>query len=312
MPRSKTLHFVRKRITITQPNDPTNTNPHSGEMDIAAMLSQQLGRTIKQNQNFRIVGWGAYLTTDATGDLDLGLAASVNLGFCPTTKFSKAGHKMLQDAYWKQSSFREGLGVNSRYDEFEVSLLQGNADSRTSTVYVGGKSDANPEVCVLYGAYDEDGSDRKISAQAMVDAKMPVKAAGVLIEDDLIFDDQVNYKEAKFTSHFPPMVSLGATAHLSAQNFYDNDVLIDDIYPMGASASSTLNMLPEENHLNCLAGRVFYNATVLPEDDISVIADSLFLYITIAVEGWAPLHYKPKKRSRRMSGRKRTYRRSKK
>lgn len=307
MARSKNLYFIRKRITIEQPNDPTNTNAHTGEIDIATLLSKQLGRTIKQNQNFRVVGWGAHLGTTAAGDLDLGLAASVNLGFCPTTKFSKKGHKMLQDAYWKQSNFRQGLGVNSRYDEFEVALMEQFSDDRTSTVFVGGKDDPNAETCVLYGLYDDSGSDRKISAEAMINAKNPVKQGGVLIEDDLLFDDEIHYKPAKFDSHFPPMVNLGATATLSSQQFYDHNIGFDTDYPMGAIATDTLHMM-EDNHLNVLAGRIYYNTTVLPRDDVSVVADQLFLYITIAVEGWGPLHYRPKKLKRgRKYGSKRRY-----
>lgn len=310
MPRSKNLHFIRKRFTITQPNDPTNTTPSSGEIDIATLLSQQLGRTIKQNQNFRVVGWGAHLGTNAEGDLDLGLAASVTLGYCPTTKYSKAGHKMLQDAYWKQSSYREGLGVKSLYDEFEVSLLEGNHDERTSTVYVGGKDDANPETCVLYGPYDDSGSDRQISAQAMVNAKLPVRYRGSLVEKDLLFDDEIFYKAAKFSSHFPPMANIGCSATLSSGNFFDNDPFIDDVYPENAMATDSLHMLPD-HHINMLAGRVYYQATVLPEDDLQVIADELYLYITLAVEGWSPLHYRRKKKGGKKSrGRKsrRTYR----
>jgi len=307
MARSKTLHFIRKRILITQVNDPTNVNATSGEMDIATLLSQQLGRTIKQNQNFRLVGWGAHLGSSGEGDLDLGLAGSVTLGYCPTTKYSKAGHKMLQNAYWKQSAYRKGLGVNSRYDEFEVSLLEKYHDDRTSTVYVGGKDDANPETCTLYGEYDDSGFDRQISAQAMVNAKMPVKQNGVLVEKDLLFDDEVNYKPAKFTSHFPPMANIGCHATLSSGNFFDNDVLIDDVYPENAMANSSLYML-DNNHINVLAGRVHYAVTVLPEDDLQVIADELYLYITLAIEGWGPLHYqKGGKKSRGRKSR-RTYR----
>lgn len=315
MARSKTLHFIRKRIEITQPNNPAD-DTITGEIDIASLLSKQLGRTIKQNQNFRVVGWGAYLTANPSADLDQGLATSVQLAFTPTTKWSKKGHKMLQDAYWKQSNFRKGLGVNSRYDEFEVSMFRGNADTRTSTVYVGGPNDPLAETCTLYGMYDADGSTRTISAQAMVDAKHPMSGAasrsGSLWEDDLIFDDIVNYKPAKFDSHFPQAVNLGCTATLSSMLFYDHDILVDEIYDGQGIASDSMHLL-DNNHLNVLAGRVYYHTTVLPRDDENVLADGLYLYITLAVEGWSPLHYKPKKRlkrSRKTS--RRRYRRSKK
>ena len=159
MARSKTLHIVRKAFVMEQPNDPSYPAVH-GEIDIAKELSRNLGRTIKQNQNFRIAGWGAFVTAKQGGDIDSGGAAAVQFAFCPTTKYSVQGHKMLQNHYWKQSAFRKGLGVNSKYDEFEVALNEAFTDSRTSTVYVGGIDDPLAERCTIYGQYDdEDGGE---------------------------------------------------------------------------------------------------------------------------------------------------------
>lgn len=311
MPRSKTLHQVRHTVTIEQPNDPAF--PFSGEFDIATYLSKKLGRTIKQNQNFRLVGWGAHLTGIPNADLDGGASATVQLGFCPTTKYSKMGHKYLQDAYWKQSNFRKGLGVNSKYDEFEVSMFRNGADDRTSEVYVGGISDTAPETCTLYGMYDEDGTVRTISAEAMINAKKPVQQAGELVEEDLIFDDTVQYKASKFDSHFPPITYIGCHATHSASFFYDHDILIDEIYDTQGISDTSAYFLPESNHMNVLAGRMIYNIYMLPRDDENILADSLNVIITLWIEGWSPLHYrksKPSKPKTRSYRRRRTYRKS--
>ncbi len=302
MARSKNLHLVRYRIPLVQPNDPADTS-FKGEIDIATLLSKQLGRTIKQNQSFRLSGWGAFMTRNTGEDLDGGMASTVALNFCPTTKWTVKGHKMLQDAYWKQSAFREGMGAKSLYDEFEVSMYESYSDDRTSKVYVGGVSDPAPETCVLYGSYDADGSDRKISAEALINAHHPPKTGGVLIEDDFIFDDEVHYKEAKFDSHFAPITSIGASATMSASFFYDHDIGIDEIYDTQGIATSSFHDLGD-NHLNILAGRIHYDCTVLPRDDENIIADGTWLVITLALEGWSPLHYRRKSKGGKKYSRK--------
>lgn len=312
MPRSKNIHIVRKTVQINQPNDPTDVQA-TGEIDMAKELSRNLGRTIKQNQSFRVIGWGAYLTPKTGEDLDSGASASVQFAFCPTTKWSVKGHKMLQDHYWKQSAFRRGLGINSKYDEFEVSLDENGIDSRTSEVYVGGINDPEPEACTLYGPYDdEDGlGTGHISAHALVDAKFPVQDGGTLVEEDLLFDDEVNYKDAKFNSRFPNKQYIGASATYSTEFFYDHDILLDEIYESGAIALSSLNTLPDDNHFSVLAGRVKYWCHALPRDDENFLSDGLNLTIYLLVEGWSPLHYKPKRKKLRKgkTSRRRTYRR---
>ena len=157
------------------------------ELDMATELSRNLGRTIKQNQNFRVVGWGAFLTSKQGGDLDSGGSAAVQFAFAPTTKWSVKGHKMLQDHYWKQANFRKGLGVNSKYDEFEVALGKHFTDDRTSRVYVGGIDDPSAEYCTIYGGYDdEDGiGDGYIAAEGLCNAKYPVDQGGTLVEEDI-------------------------------------------------------------------------------------------------------------------------------
>lgn len=317
MPRSKNLHIVRKAFVIEQPNDPAYPVLHE-EIDMATELSRNLGRTIKQNQNFRVVGWGAFLTSKQGGDVDSGGAAAVQFAFAPTTKWSVKGHKMLQDHYWKQSGFRKGLGINSKYDEFEVALGQHFTDDRTSKVFVGGIDDPKAERCTIYGGYDdEDGvGDGYIAAQGLVNAKYPVDAAGTLVEEDLLFDDNIHYKPAKFVSLFPQKQYLAATATFSSQYFYDHDVGLDEIYESGAIAASTMNMLPDGNHINALCGRIEIFAHMLARDDENILADELVLHAYFLVEGWSPLHYKPKRKSRRRLSSKRkstrrTYRKRK-
>ena len=129
-------------------------------LDISQQLSRALGRTIKQGQSFRLVGWGAALAPNNQEDPfpETGFGASVRLNYIPTTRASTAAWRDLKNHYFKQSNFRKGLGINTRFDEFEVAMYQSQINNRTSKVYVGGNNDPTPEACTLLGTYDdEDG-----------------------------------------------------------------------------------------------------------------------------------------------------------
>jgi len=310
MARSKTLHKVTKRYEITTTGDPHDAIV-AVDIDLATELSQRLGRTIKQGNSFRVVGWGASVVGQYGSlgtDLDLGLSATCRVKYCPTTYHSAKAWRMLNSAYWKQSAFREGLGVKSRYDEFEVAYKEGGESSRTSQVYCGGISDPQAEHCFIYAPYDdEDGLGiSTIGLNTLYDAHHPVEAPGQITEVDLLFDDQINYKAAKFASKFPEEDNFTMAAHFSSTNFYDHDVGLDDIYPQGASAGTENFFLPDDNHIPILCGRMNLWAWVLPESDIHVVEDTLYLYVTFYIEGWNTLNRtKKSRRSAKRGGRRR-------
>lgn len=314
MPRSRNVYRVTKRVAIEQPNDST-AFAAVGEIDIATLLSQKLGRTIKQNKSFRIVGHGAVLHSKIDEDLDTGFACSVMYNYIPVTKHSVKAHQMLQKTYWKQSNFRKGLGVNSKFDEFEIAMTDLGIDDRTSEVYVGGINDPLAEKCIFYGGYDdEDGAGQGyIAAEALYNAKFPVDAAGTLVEQDLLFDDQVNYKPAKFSSHIPRFGKLFSHATLSSRTFHDPDLLFDDQWLEGAVANSSMTYLPSDNHINALCGRIRYDVSVVAPDDFDIVADTLYLVMAFDIEGWSSLGSPPKRKPKRKSTyRRRYYRRGRK
>ena len=328
MARSKNLHQVTYAFPITQPGSLLNPggthesviNSANSMIDISSQLSKVLGRQVKQGNNFRLVGWGASLVPNnqADNNPETGFGATVRLNYIPTTRASTAAWRDLKNHYFKQSNFRKGLGVNTRYDEFEVAMFESQTNSRTSEVYVGGINDPLPERCTLLGTYDdEDGLGQGyIAAKHLYDAKHPVGAGGTLTEEDLLFDDTIAYKQSKFTSYFPSTQTLSATATHSSSMFYDHDVGIDEIYSMGGVSTDTIHWLPEGNHLDILCGLMTASAYVTSPDDENFIADGAYLYVTLFVEGWSSiakaLPRKSSKKGGRKGGSKRRYSRRRK
>lgn len=312
MARSKNLHQVTFAIPIDQNVGGTDDNTVASwdsMLDISQKLSKNLGRTIRQGSNFRVVGWGAGMIPNAGADLnpETGFGATVRLSYLPTTRNSTKAWRDLKNHYYKQSNFRKGLGINTRFDEFEVAMYENQINSRTSKVYVGGVNDPTPEACTLLGTYDdEDGlGDGYIAAKHLFDAKNPVPAGGTLEETDLLFDDTIDYKPPKYNSYFPSLQHLTATATHSAQVFYNHDILIDDIYPVAGIATDTIHWLPEGNHLDVLCGLFSCAAYVTSPDDENFLADGATLYVTLFIEGWSSIAKALPRRKSKKGGRRR-------
>lgn len=308
MARSKGLHAVTAVFNI--PGHELNATDESGitgldrYVDFSQLLSKRLGRNVKQGQSYRLVGWSAGLQPinppGIFGDAnpDSGYGATVRMQYCPTTFHSAQAWRDLKNHYWKQSNFRKGLGVNTKYDEFEVAFDKDGINQRTSTVYVGGINDTVPEACVLFGGYDDqDGlGDGHISAEILYNTKNPVDQALPLIETDLIFDDTIQRKQAKFDTKFPSKQYITVSATHSAPFFYDHDILVDEIYPVAGTATSEVHFLPEDNHLDILAGLMKLDCYITSPDDENFIQDTLRLYVTFFIEGWNTLYNKPSKK----------------
>lgn len=324
MARSKRLHQITVKFPVSQAASGTiKQDMFDGgrQIDIADHLSSALGRTIKQMNNFRLVGWGASLrpayispgeVLGLGSDLypETGFGAQIQIDYVPTTKSGKKGVMDLARHYWKQSNFRKGLGVNTRYDEFEMAYNKHTITNRTSEVYVGGINDSMAEHAILLGDYDdEDGLGQGyIAAQHLFDAKNPIPSAGVLEETDLLFDDEVRYKSPKFASYFPRPQTLAMAATLSSQTFYNHDILIDDIYSTGGVAHSDCTFLPEGNHIDVMAGLMNAHCYISSPDDENFLGDGAYVYITLFIEGWSSLY--PSKKGGKKIGRKSTRRKS--
>ena len=303
MARSKSIHIVSGYEEIVHPNagDDHLIAQGNGMIDLASKLSQKLGRTIKQGQNFRVVGVSANLRPRnnlAELDPETGAAVQARFTYCPTTRASANAWRDLSKHYWKQSAFRAGLQGKTRYDEFELAMYRSQATtSRTSRVYVGGLNDPSPEYCTVFGEYDdEDGSGNPydpgtISIEALYNAKHPVPDGSALKEDDLLFDDSIQYKDPKFSSYFPAPQYLWCSSTLSTT--YMDDNLLQANHPSGGISNSDWTWLPTDNHVDVLAGLMTVTCWGYPTDIASNLADGFYLYWSVAIEGWSPLWNKP-------------------
>lgn len=324
MPRSKSVHLVTQQIVVDQPDDPTA--PITANIDLALLLSQQIGRNIRQGNSFRVVGVGATLGHSAiTDDADTGIAANVNLRYCPTNRHGvKAWQQMF--AKWKKQKQLSGkIGQYVKYDDFEVCWGAGANTSRTSTVFAGGMGDTAAEYIAIY---DNASSGVRTTLSDMYNSYQPLDGAGT---DEF----GVSIKSPKFQTHFPQPALINTTAHLSANADWTQsvevlgvtDAVASSVHYMGASSESNMTYLPSDNHLNVMCGLFNVQAFILPPDvdtgpDPPTAETDWYLTITIAVEGWSSLApkrtYKPRRMARKSSyksrgktyGRRRYYRRS--
>lgn len=315
MARSKTVHIVSGYKEIEHPDSAENhlISQENGMIDISKELSQKLGRTIKQGQSFRVIGVQCSLRPKVSGieiDPETGIAVQSRFTYVPTTRASASAWRDLNKHYWKQSAFRAGLGGKTRYDEFELAMYRSQASSsRTSRVYVGGLNDPSAEYCTLQGDYDdEDGVGNPydpgtISIKALYDAKHPVPEGGALKEDDLLFDDSIQYKDPKFSSYFPATDTLWCSSALTNEwtVHYNVSMVPDFNKPTGGTANNEWNWLPSDNHVDCLAGLMTLTCWGYPTDTAIPLADSFYLYWSVAIEGWTPLTHRPRRRRKTKS-----------
>ena len=307
MPRSKTIHLVSQQFVIDQPDDPTA--PIVGNMDLALLLSKQLGRNIRQGNNFRVVGVGATLGHAAiTDDADTGIAANVNLRYCPTNRHGVKAWQQMFTKWKKQKQLSGKIGQYVKYDDFEVCWGAAANTSRTSTIYAQGMGDTTAEYISIY---DNASSGVRTGLSDMYNSYVRPNAAGT---DEF----GVSIKDPKFTNHFPQPALINTTAHLSAMANWTQSVEVlgvedataNSVHYMGASSESNMTYLPADNHLNVMCGLFNVQAFILPPDvdtgpDAPTAETDWYLTITVAVEGWSSLA--PKRTYKRRMSRKSSY-----
>ena len=275
MGRSKNLHFLQLEIELEQPDDPEQ-NWASGRFQVDKELSQELGRTIRNGNSFRLVGMGASLKGfQGSDDQDLGFAGVAAIQYCPVTRNSVGAWQSLQKQWMKQKQLSSSVGKYVRYDDFEVGWDNGLllTAGRTSQILMGGLNDANPEYIGLYGT-SVDGT--YVSLEGYYDKLNPIPAVS---EDPF----GAVIKTAKYTNKFPDHKTLLMPATFSSVH----DVLGGAQF--GGIATGEINWLPSDNHLSHLTGTLNYFFKGIPGDTATVIADELKLVITLVYEGWAPL-----------------------
>jgi len=270
MGRSKNLHFVQFDVNIEQPDDPEE-NWAEGIIQVDQILSQELGRTIRNGNSFRLVGFGSALKgfNDST-DVDIGFAGVTTVQFCPVTKNGVGAWQSLQKQWMKQKRLSSGVGKYVRYDDFEMGwdadhfLLPG----RNSTILMGGLGDTASEAVTLYGISVNGGH---VTLESYFDNLNPIPEVS---EDPF----GAVIKTAKFYNKFPDWRSLNCPTTFSSVGPNTG----------GGIATGEIQWLPSDNHLSHMTGTVFYYFKGLPGDE-ALIGDDLKLTVILVYEGWAPL-----------------------
>ena len=206
MPRSKNLHVINFTREVTQPNDPTDIAVNA-QIDMALELSKQLGRNIRQGQQFRLVGYGASLQTDGiNSDVDTGMSASVRLGYAPVTKHSVNAWNMMFKKYLRQKQLSSQVGRYVRHDDFEACYKAALNTTRTSTLFAGGLGDTTPE---YVSVYDNSSSGVRTSIADLYNSANPITPPSTT-------EFGATIKAAKYQNFFPEERYLFTTAHMSS------------------------------------------------------------------------------------------------
>lgn len=281
MARSKNLHIVQLEVDVTQPDTPQSPeNWAEGVIQVDAELSKELGRTIRNGNSFRLVGFGSSLrAVTGASDLDVGFAGTTVVQFAPVTKNGVGAWQSLQKQWMKQKQLSSGVGKYVRYDDFEVGWSSTTLlpSARNSTILMGGLNDAASEKIGLYSA-SIDGTF--VSLSSYYDNLNPIPAVS---EDP--FGNVI--KTAKFTDKFPDFRELAMPTSFSANVA---NLTAGDGYS-GAISTGEISWLPSDNHLSHMTGTLrYYFKGLAPDTDIPPASpDELKLIITLVYEGWAPL-----------------------
>ena len=281
MARSKNLHIVQLEVEVQQPDDPQSpVNWASGVIQVDELLSKELGRTIRNGNSFRLVGFGSTLRGfNASTDLDVGFAGTSVLQFCPVTKNGVGAWQSLQKQWMKQKQLSSAVGKYVRYDDFEVGWDANSflSTARNSTIRMSGLDDTNSEKISLYGA-SVDGT--VVTLESYFDNLNPIPEVS---EDPF----GAVIKTAKFTDKFPDFRNLDMPCSFSAQA-YDTAT---GVGYAGAISTGSIQWLPSDNHLSHMTGTLaYFFKGIAPDTDAPPAnPDELKLTITLVYEGWAPL-----------------------
>lgn len=277
MGRSKNLHIVQLEVDVLQPPSDPDQNWSEGVIQVDQILSENLGRTIRNGNSFRLVGFGSSLRSmQNSQDLDVGFAGTNVVQFCPVTKNGVGAWQSLQKQWMKQKRLSSSVGKYVRYDDFEVGWDDSDLlpVARNSSILMSGLSDTNSEKVGIYGT-SVDGT--YVSIEQYYDNLNPI---AVPSEDPF----GAVIKTAKFTNKFPDWRSLLMPCGFSA-------VTTDGGYFSGATAVGEIQWLPADNHLSHMTGTLrYYFKGIAPDTDVPpALPDELKLVITLVYEGWAPL-----------------------
>lgn len=297
MARSKNIHLINYEVEITQPDEPEG-DWAIGVIQVDELLSKKLGRTIRNGNGFRLIGYGATLRGFNTGsDQDVGFAGVATIAYCPLTAHSVGAHQKLFRAWQRQKKLKSAVGEFVRYDDFEVgwSPAHSLAAGRQSNLAMEGINDATLEAVSIYGS-SVAGSD--VTLQEYYNNLNPVNPSSTSYVGTII-------KAPKFDAHFPIEGRLNAPATFSSMV----DVSSTPDTLAGQVATNDMQWLPSDNHISHLTGTLLYFFKGVAGDTAVQLPDELKLVITLAYEGWSPLNTAAAmapKRPRRMVAKRKT------
>jgi hypothetical protein len=295
MARSKNLHIVQIEVEVQQPDDPISPgNWAEGIIQVDSLLSKELGRTIRNGNAFRLVGFGSTLRGfTTTADLDVGFAGTSVVQYCPVTKNGVSAHQKLYKQWMRQKQLKGSVGEFVRYDDFELGWDTSNylPVGRQSTIFAQGMGDAVAEKIVIYGT-SADGN--RITLESFWDNLNPIATPS---EDP--FGTVI--KTPKFVNKFPDWRALEMPTAFSA-NAYEAPT---GTGYAGAVAMGQIQWLPSDNHLSHMTGTLaYFFKGIAPDTDIPPAnPDELKLTITLVYEGWSSLLPVTSTPSKKITGR---------
>ena len=295
MARSKNLHYVQTTVNLEAPFPvDVNENWAEGTIQTDYILSNQLGRTIRNGNQFRLVGIGAQLR-GYTGahDQDVGFGATATIYAVPVTRHSVKAWQNMYHLWRKQKQLAASqVGRGVRYDDFECGWDSSNflPSGRTSKVRIRGMEDVGQEYVTLIG---NSVDNQYVSIQDTYDSMNPQAEVSRNPFGTLV-------KDPKWTYKFP------ATFELSSQATFSNTVDVastPDTFA-GGIAMGGINWLPSDNHISHLTGTLYYFIKGTTPTHAIADQDKLKMVITLVYEGWSPLASSPKKLKKGKSSKK--------
>lgn len=273
------------------------------------LLSKYYGKNIRQGNTFKVKGVSTALRAK-NSEYDVGLATTSRFGYCPTTKHSRKAWNNAFRLWQRQKRMKATTGSLVRFDDFEMALQESYVNSRTSNLYQGGLIDTDPDNCIIYGDSHEGGVIAGTSQFALEDhynSLNPVAQPSAQAWNNLVV------KDPKYQDKFPAMKFFESTAtHSSVPAFESEGVDVDTIigglggttsflHLGGAISDSDLHTFEEAHPVMC--GQLRLQTWMIPDDTIHQLEDNAYLYVTLYIESWKSLVYKPRRTYRSRKGR---------
>lgn len=268
-----------------------SNNPHTSQntyVDLAALLSKQYGKNIRQGNNFKVSGISiAMIPKSTTNHFDTGMAVSAKISYCPTTRHTRKAWNEVHKMWKHQKKLRAGIGSSVNYDEMEFQFDSAHNYNRTSTLYQSGLGDADADELHLFGLSSE--SSNSLALQDFYNSRHPIT------ETSRYSFNNTEIKDRKFDAYFPTEQVVYASSVLSAAVSEAGE------YPSAyLSAANAQNPMTEfTDPLNVMCGLLKVRCYVITDDTATQTEDSAYLQVSVHVSSWKSLIYKSKSFNRR-------------